>query len=139
MYVFPSSASVFAETLTVFVVESYVALIALVASAFTPDAVIVVEPVMSLLYWSTAFTLTELSTPVAVLEIVRDVFPSVAFVSFPAAVTTTGKDLITLPSLSNTLTKTFPSLIPVADTGVLLLLNWVFGNKRIESSLDTTE
>ena len=139
MYVFPSSAFALAETLTVFVVGSYVALIALVASSFTPDAAIVVEPVISLSYWSTAFTLTELSTPVAVLEIVRDVFPSVVFVSFPAAVTTTGKDLITLPSLSNTLTKTFPSLIPVADTGVLLLLNWVFGNKRIESSLDTTE
>jgi len=50
VYVFPSSAFALAETLTVFVVGSYVALIALVASSFTPDAVIVVEPVMSLLY-----------------------------------------------------------------------------------------
>ena len=57
---------------------------------------------MSLLYWSTALTLTLLSTE-AVLEIVIAVFPSVTFVSLLEAVTLTAKDLTTFPSLSNTL------------------------------------
>ncbi len=128
-----------AVTLTVFASLSHDNVSGFFAPAFTTVGVTVDDAVISLSYWSTAFTLTELVTLLTFLEIVKDVFPSVTFVSFPVAVTTTGKDLITFPSLFNTLMYAFPSLIPLTVTPVVLLVNGVFGNKRIESSLDTTE